>query len=206
MHTARSAQEFGAGRVELCGCGAGGTTPSLGLITRCREELYVPLHVMIRPNTNGFVYSADEHSVMKQDIVVAGELGADGVVVGILRDDNTVDVERVAEMIELARPLKVTFHRAFDQTPDASAALDALLSLGVDYVLTSGHGATALDGAEQLHALRLQAGDRMTILAGGSIRAHNVGELVTRTGVHEVHANGTDPQIIRELLRTLNEL
>ena len=204
--SARNAQEFGAGRVELCGAGTGGTTPSIGLIARCREALYVPLHVMIRPNTNGFVYSSDEFEVMKHDIAAAHEIGVDGVVVGILHDDDTIDMERMAEMIALARPLNVTFHRAFDRTPNAAEALETLLSLGVDYVLTAGQAATALEGAEQLHALQVQAGDRLTILAGGGVRAHNVRDVVAISGVREVHANATDPQILREVLLALAEL
>lgn len=201
--TARNAQEFGAGRVELCGAGTGGTTPSIGLIALCREALYVPLHVMIRPNTNGFVYSSDEFEVMKHDIAAAREIGVDGVVVGMLHDDDTIDMERMIEMIELARPLNVTFHRAFDRTPDASEAMDVLLSLGVDYVLTAGQAVTALEGVAQLRALQLQAGDRLTVLAGGGVRAHNVRDVVARSGVREVHANATDSQIVRDLLLAL---
>ncbi len=202
---ARAAQEMGAGRIELCGAGTGGTTPSLGVIARCRDEIYVPLHVMIRPHDGGFVYSADDLEVMKNDIVAARALGVDGVVLGVLHSDDTVDVERTAELIALARPMKVTFHRAFDCTPDAGAALDALLMLGVDYVLTSGQADTALDGAAQLQALQLQAGDRLTILAGGGVRGHNVRDVVARSGVREVHANGTNAAIVQELLLALTE-
>lgn len=203
--SARDAQDLGAGRVELCGAGTGGTTPSLGLIARCRDELYVPLHVMIRPHVNGFVYSTDDFDVMKSDIIAARALGVDGIVVGILHSDDTIDVERMAELVRLSRPLKVTFHRAFDRTPDAGEALDLLLALGVDYVLTAGQAATALDGAAQLQALQLQAGNRLTILAGGGVRAHNVRDVVARSGVREVHANATDPQIVREVLLALTD-
>ncbi len=204
--SAREAQEIGAGRVELCGAGAGGTTPSLGLIARCRDELYVPLHVMIRPHDGDFVYSTDDLDVMKNDIVSARALGVDGVVTGVLHSDGTVDVSRMAELIQLARPMKVTFHRAFDRTPDAEVALDALLALGVDYVLTAGQAASALDGAARLQQLQQQAGDRMTILAGGGVRAHNVRDVVARSGVREVHANATDPVVVREMLLALTAL
>ena len=203
--SARNAQELGAGRIELCGAGSGGTTPSLGVIVRCRAALQVPLHVMIRPHVNGFVYSSDDFEVMKHDIIAARALGVDGIVVGILRSDDTIDVERMADLIRLSRPLTVTFHRAFDRTPDASDALETLLSLGVDYVLTAGHAETALDGAAQLQALQMQAGNRLTILAGGGVRAHNVRDIVARSGVREVHANATDPQIVREVLLALTE-
>ena len=204
--SARVAQELGAGRIELCGAGSGGTTPSLGVIARCRDELYVPLHVMIRPHVNGFVYSSDDLEVMKNDIVAARALGVDGIVVGILRSDDTIDVERMAELIRLSRPLKVTFHRAFDRTPNASEALETLLALGVDYVLTAGQAETALDGAAQLQALQLQAGNRLTILAGGGVRAHNVRDVVARSGVREVHANATDPKVVREVLLALADV
>jgi copper homeostasis protein len=202
--SARDAQELGAGRIELCGAGAGGTTPSLGLIARCRDEIYVPLHVMIRPHVGDFNYTSEDLDVMKNDIVAARALGVDGIVIGILRGDHTVDVERMADVMQLARPLKVTFHRAFDRTPDSTAALDALLLLGVDYVLTSGQAASALDGVDSLHALRQQAGDRLTILAGGGVRAHNVRDVVRRSGVREVHANGTNPEIVRDVMLALS--
>ena len=202
--SARHAQELGAGRIELCGAGAGGTTPSLGLIARCRDEIYVPLHVMIRAHTRDFNYSSEDLEVMKNDIVAARALGVDGIVIGILHGDHTIDVQRMAEVIQLARPLKVTFHRAFDVTPDASAALDALLMLGVDYVLTSGQAASALDGVDALQALQQQAGDKLTVLAGGGVRAHNVRDVVRRSGVREVHANGIDPMIVRDVMLALS--
>lgn len=205
IRSARDAQELGAGRIELCGAGSGGTTPSHGVIARCRHELHVPLHVMIRPHVNGFVYGSEDFEVMKDDIIAALALGADGVVFGILQNDDTVDGERVAELIRVSRPLKVTFHRAFDCTPNASEALDTLLSLSVDYILTSGQAETALDGAAQLQALQLQAGNRLTILAGGGVRAHNVREILTRSGVREVHANATDPTVVRDLLLALTD-
>ena len=109
------------------------------------------------------------------------------------------------ELMALARPLKVTFHRAFDVTADPMAALDTLLELGVDYLLTSGHAATALEGVEQLLALQQRAGARLTILAGGGVRAHNVRDVVARSGVREVHANGSDPTVVRGVLLAMSE-
>jgi copper homeostasis protein len=205
VYTALAAQEAGAGRIELCGPGDGGTTPSLGLMARCRDVITVPLHVMIRPHTRDFVYHDDELDVMANDIVTAKALGVDGVVLGPLQRDDTVHLQQLVSLVQLARPLKVAFHRAFDRTPDAFAALHALMQASVDLVLTSGQAATALDGAATLTALRQRAGDRLTILAGGNVRGSNVRELVQRTEVRQVHARATDPAIVRDVIRALHD-
>ncbi len=203
VHTARAAQGYGAGRVELCGPGDGGTTPSLGLIVRCRDELRVPLHVMIRPHTNSFQYDDDDVDVMCNDIVAAKSLGVNGIVLGPLHSDHTVDARQLAEFVALARPMKVTFHRAFDRTQDAIEALDIMLMHGVDYVLTSGHSRTALDGAANLQALQARAGDQLVVLAGGHVRADNVQRMVEQSNVREVHARATEPTIIRDVVVAL---
>ncbi|MDQ8164037.1 MAG: copper homeostasis protein CutC [Gemmatimonadota bacterium] len=203
VHSARAAQQYGAGRVELCGPGDGGTTPSLGLIARCREELTIPLHVMIRPHTRSFVYDEDDLDVMCNDIITARSLGVDGIVLGPLHSDNTVHAQQLAECIALARPMKVAFHRAFDRTPDALVALEMMLMLGVDYILTSGHGRTALDGATRLRALQARAGDDLVVLAGGGVRAAHVQQLLDTSGVREIHARATDPTIVRDLAQAL---
>ncbi len=205
LHTARAAQAFGAGRVELCGPGDGGTTPSHGLMTRCRDVLHLPLHVMIRPNAGGFVYDDDDLDVMRDDIAIAKSLGIDGIVTGPLRTDQTIDADQLAQLMALARPMKVTFHRAFDLTASAPRALDTLLQLGVDYVLTAGHANTALEGAETLRVMQARAEGRLVVLAGGRIRGHNVRELIARSQVHEVHARCTDPAIVRDVVRALAE-
>lgn len=203
VQTARAAQQHGAGRVELCGPGDGGTTPSLGLIVRCREEITIPLHIMVRPHTHSFLYDEDDVDVMCNDIVSAKALGVNGIVLGPLQGDHTVETNQLAEFVALARPMKVTFHRAFDRTPDALTALDALLSLGVDYILTAGQASTALDGAPTLQALQTQAGERLTVMAGGSVRAGNVRRIIEQSGVREVHARATDPTIIRDIVQEL---
>jgi copper homeostasis protein len=203
VQTARAAQQFGAGRVELCGPGDGGTTPSLGLIARCRDELTIPLHVMIRPHTHSFSYDEDDLDVMCNDIIAAKALGVNGVVFGPLHGDHTIDTRQVAELAALSRPMKVTFHRAFDRTPDALEALEQLLTLDVDYILTSGHSRTALDGASRLQALQAHAGDRLVVLAGGTVRAENVQRLIEQSHVREVHARGTDPTIVRDVVQAL---
>ncbi len=201
--TARAAQAFGAGRIELCGPGDGGTTPSSGLIAHVRDALQVPLRVMIRPHAESFVYSDDDIEVMCRDIIAARMLGADGIVVGPLHADGTVHEVQVARCIASAYPMQVTFHRAFDRTPDAMEALETLMTLGVDTILTAGHAPTAVAGSAELKALQQRAGARLTILAGGSVRGHNVCALVDATQVRAVHVRGTDPDFIRDTVDAL---
>lgn len=204
--TARAAEAFGADRIELCGPGDGGTTPSHGLVATCREAVRVPIHVMIRPHTHDFVYDADDVAVMRRDIVAARELGMDGVVLGPLTPRGTVDRDTLRTLVAVAhegRPLRVAFHRAFDQTPDAMTALNVLLDEGVQVVLTAGHQRTAMDGADELRRLQVHAGSRLAILAGGSVRGSNVRDVVKRTGVREVHVRGTDPMFIRDAVNAL---
>ena len=205
VQTARAAQDFGAGRVELCGAGDGGTTPSHGLIARCRDMLRIPLHVMIRPHAGAFIYTDDDLSVMASDILIARSLGVEGIVTGPMESETTIHREQLAQLIALARPMKVTFHRAFDLTANAYASLDVLLAAGVDYVLTSGHAMTALDGADTLRHLQDRAGDGLTVLAGGRIRGPTVRDLVARSRVRELHARCTDPAIVRDVVRALAE-
>jgi copper homeostasis protein len=186
---ALSAQQAGVHRIELCGpLVEGGTTPSAGLIARCLERLLVSVHVLVRPRVGDFVYTDDEFEIMKRDIAVAKELGADGVVIGILTPDGEVDADRLAELHAVASPLRVGFHRAFDQVKDQDEALELLVSLQFDCILTSGGAATAAKGAARIKHLVERAGDRIGIIAGGSITAQNVGALVKKTGVRMVHA------------------
>lgn len=190
VRSAIAAEKGGAQRVELCdSLIEGGTTPSAGLIKITRENVAVGLHVLIRPRRGDFLYSDPEFGIMKHDIEVAKRLSADGVVVGILKEDGTVDVERMQELMELAHPLSVTFHRAFDLTPDPYKALDALIQLKVNRLLTSGQQETALEGVPLISELVERAGDRLVIMPGGGINGKNVGEIISKTGVQEVHAS-----------------
>jgi copper homeostasis protein len=192
VESALAAQAGGADRVELCeGLLEGGTTPSAGLIEVCRERLRIPLHVLIRPRGGDFVYSDVETEVMRRDIALARRFGAQGVVLGALRPDGTVDVERTRELIGAARPLSVTFHRAFDFSPDADAALDALIALGVDRVLTSGQAASAVEGTQTLARLVMRAAGRIAILAGGGLSEENLAAVIVGSGVREVHVRAT---------------
>jgi copper homeostasis protein len=141
---------------------------------------------------------------MCNDIIAAKALGVDGIVTGPLHSDRTIDRLQLAELISIARPMKVTFHRAFDRTADRDVALDLLLALGVDYILTAGHAETALSGADTLAAMQQRVGDQMTILAGGGIRGHNVRDLLARATLREVHARATDPMIVRDVVQALS--
>lgn len=203
MHSALGAEAVGAGRVELCGAGHGGTTPSYGLMALCRERLRIPIHVMIRPREGNFVYTDDEFEVMCRDVRTARSARVDGVVFGILHADNTLDEERMATLIAEARPMRVGCHRAFDATPNAERARDALLRLSVDVVLTSGHADTAMGGRAQLASHLTAAGNTLNILAGGGIRADNVLEIVKTTGVRDVHIRATDTAVFAAVVEQL---
>ena len=188
IDAALEAERGGAGRLELCGeLLQGGVTPSAGLIAAVKARVKIPLFVLIRPRTGDFLYTADERDVMLRDIAMAKQLGADGVVVGALTAEGDVDVETMRALIDAARPMVVTFHRAFDFARDQASAVDALLDLGVDRVLTSGGAPSALEGADALKRLVQRTGDAMTILAGGSITADNAADVVRLSGVREIH-------------------
>jgi copper homeostasis protein len=183
-----AASQGGADRVELCAdLPAGGTTPSAGMIRHVRAQARLGLMVIIRPRGGDFLYSDLELDVMLDDIRTAAQLGADGVVIGCLRADGRVDLDRSARLIAAARPLAVTFHRAFDLTPDPWQALEDLVCLGADRVLTSGQEAGAFEGRERIAELQRQAAGRIVVMPGGGITPDNVGRIIEATGVTEVH-------------------
>jgi copper homeostasis protein len=190
--SSRAAQDGGADRLELCAAlFDGGTTPSVGMIAACKAAVSIPVVVMIRPRGGGFVYSAEESDVMRRDIVASRDVGADGVVIGGLRTDGVIDVTLVRSLVDAARDMHVIFHRAFDYTPDLEASLEMLIDAGVKRVLTGGGPSTAAEGAPVLGKLVRQAGSRITVLAGGSVREENVEQLVSVSGVREVHVRLT---------------
>jgi len=191
--SAAAAAEGGADRVELCAnLLEGGTTPSAGMIQETRTAIEIGLMVMIRPRGGDFRYGGREMAAMKHDVRLAKNLGADGVVLGLLEPDGTVDRERTARLVDLARPLAVTFHRAFDMTCDPFEALETLAGIGVDRILTSGQEPTVMEGTELIRQLVDRAGDRVTILPGCGITARNLERVVRETGVSEVHVVGTE--------------
>lgn len=183
-----AAEAGGAQRIELCSAlSEGGLTPSLGLLGAVRSKVGIGVHVMIRPRGGLFVYSDDEFAVMRDDISIAMSAGADGVVLGLLTRDRVVDVARTRALVELARPMQVTFHRAIDDTRDAVEALETLIQIGVNRVLTSGGELKAMVGHEGVRQLVDTARSRIGVMACGSVRAENIAELVRLTGAHEWH-------------------
>lgn len=195
MDTLRSAivaERAGAGRVELCAnLNDGGTTPSAGLIGAVKGRVGIPVFVLIRPRGGGFVYSDDDMDVMRRDVAVACAEGADGLVIGALDASGGVDVAITTELVNEARGLPVTFHRAFDSTRDPAQALEVLIDTGVQRVLTSGGAATALEGAGTIARLVDQSRNRITVIAGGGIRENNVRDVVATARVTEIHARIT---------------
>jgi len=188
LRSAIEAGEGGADRVELCDrLEVGGTTPSAGTIAEAVRRLTIPVHVLIRPRAGDFIPNEAELASMVRDVEITKQLGAAGVVFGALRTDGTIDRETTERLAEAARPLSVTFHKAFDQTPDQAAALETLIELGIDRVLTSGGQPTAAEGAAALAALIRQAGNRIGVIVAGSLSLANFPAIVQQTGAREVH-------------------
>ncbi len=188
MASALAAERSGADRVELCAnLPEGGTTPSAGMIRAVRRVFSRGVMVIIRPRGYDFLYSEEEMEVMLDDIRVARELGADGVVIGCLKADGTVDAERCARLIDAAGPLDITFHRAFDMTRDLGEALEAIVALGVKRILTSGGKADVPAGIAVISELVKQSAGRISLMPGGGVTPENLAEIVTSTGVQEIH-------------------
>ena len=185
-----SAELGGAKRIELCASlYEGGTTPSAGLIKLAKQKTSLQIHAMIRPRGGDFCYSEDEILVMQEDIRMAKELGCDGVVLGILQKDGKVNIVQTKAMVELAKPMPVTFHRAIDMTPDYQEALENIIKAGCDRILTSGQKNTAFEGIEAIENLVKQAHGRIEIMAGSGVNADNAQALI-HTGVDALHLTG----------------
>jgi copper homeostasis protein len=188
IESAQNAQKGMADRIELCdNPSEGGTTPSYGVIAQVRQHLSIDVYVMIRPRGGNFIYSIDEYHAMRKDIEMCKRLSVDGVVLGMLTEAGRIDVKYCKKLIEFARPLKVTCHRAFDMTRDAEEALEDCVEAGFDRILTSGRQPNAELGSNLLKQLVEQAGSRISIMAGAGVTEKNVAQLVKQTGVKEVH-------------------
>lgn len=202
VQSAVAAEAGGAQRIELCAnLLEGGTTPSGGVLSLCREAISIGLHVLIRPRGGDFCYDETELEVMRRDITFAKQNGVEGVVLGMLRPDGTIDCDGMRDLIALARPLRVTFHRAFDMTHDPLAALEDVISLGADYLLTSGQQATAFAGRDLIAKLVRQAADRIAIMPGAGVNEENILELARVTGAREFHSSGRRPLPSRMIFR-----
>lgn len=197
------AKNAGADRIELCDNPAdGGTTASYGFIKAARKKLGIDLFPIIRPRGGDFFYSDDEFEIMKTDIKVCKDFGCDGVVIGILTEENKVDKKRCSVLVEHVYPLGVTFHRAFDRTVDPFEALEDIIDIGCERILTSGQKTNALDGAELIKQLIEKADERIIIMPGAGVRADNIITIAETTGAVEYH---TSARIIRNDKISVNE-
>lgn len=184
----RAIERAGAHRIELCtGIVAGGVTPSLGLYKACRAATSLPIMAMIRPREGGFCYSAREFEAMRRDVDAFGEAGADGVVFGVLLADGSIDANRMAELKDRAGPMKTMCHRAFDLTPDPLRAIDELVAIGIDRVLSSGQATAILDGLEALAGIMAHAAGRIQVQPCEGIRPENVTQVIERLRPTSIH-------------------
>jgi copper homeostasis protein len=188
LPAALAAQGAGADRIEFCaGPEEGGLTPSAGLIRTAREKLQIPVYPIIRPREGDFLYSEEEFSVMLRDVELCRGLGCDGVVIGMLLADGRVDEVRCGRLVETAYPMGVTFHRAFDRAADPFVALETIIRMGCERILTSGQRPVAMEGAELLRELVREADERIVIMPGSGVRSDNIAELAAKTGAVEFH-------------------
>ena len=189
--SAVNANIAGAHRIELCSeISVGGTTPSYGLLKKVMADIDIPVHVLIRPRSGNFTYSGKEFDIMKENIRLCKDLGCAGIVSGVLHEDNTIDIKRTSELIELSKPMSFTFHRAFDVVSKPKESLLQLLNLGVDRLLTSGQQEKAEDGIDLLIELQKLAKNKLTILPGSGINSENCIHF-KNAGFTEIHSSAS---------------
>jgi copper homeostasis protein len=194
----------GAHRIELCdNPGEGGTTPSYGFIKAAREKLSTQLYPIIRPRGGDFLYSPDEFEIIKADVKICKDFGCDGVVIGMLNEDATVDKIRCSQLVNLAYPMGVTFHRAFDRVTHMEQALEDVIEIGCERILTSGLYPTATEGASNLKKLITQTNERIIIMPGSGVRASNIAEIAMHTGAIEFHSSAR--KMIGSSMKTFND-
>ena len=191
VESALAAARGGATRLELCAnLIIGGTTPDPALFREIRKETDIPVHVLLRPRFGDFCYTEYEFSMLKEAVTMFRELGAEGAVIGILRPDGALDMERMGALMERAKGMSVTLHRAFDVCRDPHEALEAAISLGMNTILTSGQKNDSLSGASLLGELVSESRDRIVIQAGGGVNADVIRKLYEKTGVRAYHMSG----------------
>ncbi len=189
LEAALAAEHGGADRIELCGdLRLGGVTPGVALLRAVRAQVRIPIFSMVRPRAGDFVYSSAEFSEMRRSIAEAKESGMDGVVLGVLTKEHRVDVEHTREFVEFAKPLLVTYHRAFDEAHDLRQALEDVIQTGAKRILTSGGAKSALEGAARLAKLVEAAGERIVIVPGAGISASSMEQVAQQTGAREFHS------------------
>ena len=190
LESAKAAEEGGAQRVELCSAlSEGGITPSAGLMRAVQESLSIPVYAMIRPRAGDFFYTQEEIRIMCRDIEQAKAIGVDGLVLGLLHKDGRVDVDRTRELVERARPLGVTFHRAIDWAPKLEDAIEDVIATGAERVLTSGGMQTAVQAMDRIAGMVARSGSRVRVMVCGRIRRDNIAEVAQKTGATEFHAS-----------------
>ena len=184
------AQEEGAHRIELCaGPAEGGTTPGPGLIRAARETIHIDLYTIVRPRGGDFLYTDEEFDIMLKEVMYCKQAGCNGVVIGLLNEDGSIDKKRTAMLVEAAYPLGVTFHRAFDWAANPFEAMEDIIQSGCERILTSGQRPTAPEGAELINELVRQADDRIIIMPGAGVRSDNIVGLLEKTGASEFHTS-----------------
>ncbi|MFT5958894.1 MAG: copper homeostasis protein [Polaribacter sp.] len=219
--SALNAQSAGADRIEICSeLSVGGVTPSYGVLKKVSKEINIPIHVLIRPRSGDFCYSDIEFDAMKEDIQICVKLGFNGIVSGVLNPDNSIDINRTKELIKISKPLSFTFHRAFDCAMHPKKALEELMDLKVDRILTSGQKEKAIDGIALLKELKVIAQNKLIILPASGINATNA-LLFKKSGFKEIHTSAStiktnlkvvfdktpqtvsDPKTIQEILKVI---
>ena len=184
------AQASGANRIELCDNPAeGGTTASCGFIKAARKALQIELYPIIRPRGGDFLYSDEEFGIMQTDVQLCKELGCDGVVIGMLKTDGSIDKKRCSKLVSIAYPMGVTFHRAFERCSNPFEALEDIIETGCERILTSGQQPTAAEGADLINQLIRQAKDRIIIMPGSGVRSSNIIDIAGQTGAGEFHSS-----------------
>lgn len=187
--TTRAAVMGGADRIELCtALSEGGITPSFGLVQQCCYDFDVPIFPILRPRAGDFLYTETEFEIIRKDALRYKQLGCDGVVIGFLNADGTINKDRTAEIVELVYPLEVTFHRAFDRCKDPMEALEAIIRCGCQRILTSGQQPTAPEGRDLIREMVTEARGRIVIMPGSGVRAENIKSLL-ETGAVEFHSS-----------------
>jgi len=187
-----TAQNNGAGRIELCASpGEGGTTPPLSLIKAARKILQIPLYIMVRPRGGDFLYTDNEFEMMIDDVKACRQSGADGVVIGILNPEGDVDTIRCSKLVETAYPMGVTFHRAFDRVRDYKKSLKDVISTGCERILTSGLSPNCIDGIHIIKELVDLANDDIIIMPGSGVRSSNIKEIIQKSGAVEIHSSAS---------------